>query len=239
MKIIIYSHATYLNNDDSVTREQTEILEKSGLLDVAEVKVMIHYQNEPFSWLQDRWKDRNVEFKLFDESYREWYEYTTCMEIQNDCEKSEEEFYLLYIHHKGNFTTTSANQNWRYYMQYFNIERWKECVAKLNEGYDTCGAAWAKHDEKDRIKYYPGNFFWAKSSYIKKCQKLVNPKENNFQSQFSTGFSLRFDLELWHGSGQPNAYDIDSNSYDRCWYNSPEKYRNDMKQTFVYSTSTK
>lgn len=237
MKIVVYSHATFLNNEDFVTREQTELLEKTGLLDAAEVRMMLHYEEQPFAWLKERWKDKSVKFKLFDESYREWYEYTTCMEVQKDCEESEEEFYLLYMHHKGNFTKTYGNQNWRHYMQYFNVEKWRECVAKLDEGYDTCGAHWPKEIKEDDMPYYPGNFFWARSSYIKRCQKLIAPPEVDFKPQFPKQPHLRFDLEIWHGSGKPNAYNMDPNSYDRCWYEPPEKYRQDVNSYFVYRTN--
>lgn len=233
--IKVYSHVTFLNDDLSITIEQAELLEKTGLLDSAdEVNIMLHYDQKPFLWLKEKWENRkNVKFKLFDESFKEWFEYTTCMEIQKDCQNIVEDFYLLYMHHKGNFTRTIGNYNWRQYMQYWNIEKWKECVQKLEEGYDTCGAAWPKEVKDGDMPYYPGNFFWAKSSYINRCQKLIEPPKNDFKPQFPKQPHLRFDLEIWHGSGNPKAYNIDPNSYDRCWYNPPNHYRNDI---WTYNT---
>jgi hypothetical protein len=226
-KIKVYSHATFLTGENSITLEQTELLEKTGLFDASEVNMMLHYEEEPFDWLKERWSDKsNVKYKVFDKSYKEWYEYTSCLEIQKDCEQAEEEFYLLYIHHKGSFTRTLGNIYWRHYMQYFNIEKWRECVAKLDEGYDMCGAAWPKEINEGDMPYYPGNFFWAKSSYINRCTKLKVPTENNFQPQFPKQPHLRFDLEIWHGTGKPKAFDMDPNSFDRCWYQPASSYRN-------------
>lgn len=238
MKFRIYSHSACINNDISVTEEQVNLLESTGILDAADqVNLFLHYNEKPFLWLKERWKDRlNVRFKLFDENYKEWYEYTSCMEIQKDCEESEEEFALLYMHTKGNFTKTEVNRNWRHYMQYWNVERWKECLQKFDEGYDMVGASWQKAECKK--PYYAGNFFWARSSYIPRCQKLLTPVESNFLTQFGHGHSLRYDLELWHGSGNPNAYDMDTNSKYRCWYEPPQAYREDMKNFSTYNTES-
>lgn len=237
MKFRIYSHSACLGNDISVTEEQANLLESIGILDAADqVNMFLHYNEEPFLWLKERWKDRpNVRFKLFDENYKDWYEYTSCMEIQKDCEESEEEFAFLYMHTKGNFTRTVGNQNWRLYMQYWNVEKWQQCLQKFDEGYDTVGASWQKGECKK--PYYAGNFFWAKSSYIRRCQKLIAPPEVEFKPQFEGQPHLRYDLEIWHGSGKPNAYDMDKNSKYHCWYQPPQSYREDMKDFFVYSTN--
>jgi len=143
MKIKVFSHAIDLNNDTSITLEQTELLESSGLLDAAEeVNMMLHFQEESFSWLKDRWKDRtNVNYFTFDESYKEWFEATTMQHIQNLVHSTDDEFYVLYISHKGVSHPPGPHQNWRRFMQYWNIEKWRECVEKLDQGYDTCDAA--------------------------------------------------------------------------------------------------
>lgn len=236
MKFRIYSHSACLNHDVSVTEEQVSLLEETGILDAADqVNMFLHYEDEPFDWLKSRWEDRpNVRFKTFDETYKEWYEYTSCMEIQKDCEEIKEEFCFLYMHTKGNYTRTLGNRNWRMYMQYWNVEKWKDCLQKFDEGYDTVGASWQKGECKK--PYYAGNFFWARSSYIPRCQKLIAPPEVDFKSQFEGQPHLRYDLEIWHGSGNPNAYDMHKDSRYQCWYETPQSYREDMKDLFIYNT---
>lgn len=222
MKIKIFSHATDLCNDTSITLEQAKLLESVGLLDAAsEMHMMLHYNEQSFDWLKERWRSRaNVKYHFYDISYQPWYEYTTTYYMQEQCYNTDEEFYLLYIHHKGNFTRTRGNVNWRHYMQYWNIEKWRDCVQKLDEGYDMCGASYLMID----TPYYAGNFYWARSEYIRRCQRLFKPTENDFQTQFGHKHSLRFDLEIWHGSGKPKWFDLHPGEHNR-WYATPDAYR--------------
>lgn len=235
MKIKIFSHATDLSNDTSITLEQAELLESTGLLDAAdELNMMLHYHEQPFAWLKARWNEKNnVNYYFYDESYQPWYEYTTALQVQEACNATEEEFYVLYIHHKGNFTRTHGNINWRKYMQYWNIEKWKDCVAKLDEGYDLVGGGFLPNPPHP---YFAGNFFWARSSYIKRCQQLIKPTENDFAPQFLGQPHLRYDLECWHGSGDPKYFDLHPGQHER-WYLAPETYRDDMKDVWVYRTT--
>lgn len=221
MKIKVFSHAIDLNNDTNITLEQTKLLESTGLLDASqEVNMMLHFQEDSFSWLKERWKDRkNVNYFVFDESYKEWYESTTMQHIQNLVHSTDDEFYVLYISHKGVSHPPGGHQNWRRFMQYWNIEKWNECVEKLDQGYDTCGAAFLF--EEPYAPFYAGNFFWAKSSYLRKCKKLKSPPDCNYTDQFGHGCHHRFDQELWHGSGNPNWYDMYPCERND-WYNDPE-----------------
>lgn len=234
MKIKIFSHAMDLNNDTSITLEQTKLLEDTGLLDSAdEMHMMLHFKEESFSWLKDRWKQRtNVEYHLFDESYKEWYESTSIHYLQEYCHSTDEEFYVLFITHKGISHPPGGHHNWRKYMQYWNIEKWKECVEKLDEGYETCGAAFLNNPP---YPFYAGNFFWAKASYLRRCRRLLTPPENGYKPQFAGQPHHRYDLECWHGSGNPKWYDMNPGPSDR-WYLPPEAYREDMKEVFVYRT---
>lgn len=224
MKIKVYIHATDITGNIDITLEQIELLKTSGLLDSSEVILCSHYNKDNYKDLIQQLScySNNNKFKHFDISYKEWYEYTTCLELQKDCNESREEFYALYIHNKGAFTRTVGNYNWRKYMEYFCIEKWKECIEKLDEGYDTCGAAFLT--DEPIHPYYAGNFFWAKSSYINRCKRLLPPPENDFKDQFGHGYSLRFDLEIWHGSGNPKWYDMNPGERGR-WYLSHETYR--------------
>jgi hypothetical protein len=223
MKIKLFSHAVCLNGDVSITKEQTNLLMESGLFFGAhsEINMMLHYNKEDFDWLIKTWPEvpGSVNYKVFDESYKEWHEGTTIYHIQELVHSTEEEFYVCYIHHKG---VSSGQHSWRHYMQYWNIEKWKECVAKLDEGYDLCGASFLNNPPHP---FYAGNFFWARASYLRKCKRIKSPAENNFQPQFSGQPHHRFDYECWHGSGNPKAYDMHPGP-DNRWYWPPQLYRN-------------
>jgi hypothetical protein len=234
MIIEIFSHIVDIGCGKEITKEQTELLENTGLLDAADaVNLFTHYEFENYIWLEDRWKDKkNVNFFHYDKKYQPWYEATTVNFLQEYCHQTDEEFYVCFMTHKGASHGPGAHQNWRKYMQYWNIEKWKECVAKLDEGYDTCGASFLNNPP---YPFYAGNFFWAKASYLRKCKRLKTPEENNFRPQFQGQPHHRFDLECWHGSGNPKWYDMHPGE-DNRWYLPPENYRTDVEQIFEYRT---
>lgn len=239
MKIKVFVHSTDITGDINITLEQIDLLKTSGLLDNSEVYLCSHYDVTNYENLYTflGYHNSNHKLKHFDESYKEWYEYTTCLELQDECTK--EEFYALYIHNKGAFTRTSGNYNWRKYMEYFCIEKWEQCVEKLNEGYELVGAAYndnTKELDPNTIRYFAGNFFWGKSSYINRCQELVPPPEVDFKPQMKGQPHLRFDLEQWHSSGNPKWYEMHSGGHGR-WYMPPETYRHDLEDRWVYSTN--
>jgi hypothetical protein len=234
MKLKIFSHAMDFASGRDITLEQSELLEKTGLLDAAdELNMMLHFNEQNFDWIKERWKNRsNVKYHVFDYSYREWYEATTMNYIQKLVHSTDEEFYVLCITHKGISHGPGGHQNWRKYMQYFTIEKWKECVAKLDEGYDTCGSPFLNNPP---YPFYAGTFFWAKASYLRRCKKLLTPQESNFTPQFEGQPHHRFDLECWNGSGNPKWFDLNPGPENR-WYASPEHYRDDMKNIWIYRT---
>jgi len=234
MRIEIFSHLVDIGCGKDITKEQTELLENTGLLDAADaVNLFTHYDADNYIWLEDRWKDKqNVNFFHYDRKYQPWYEATSVHFLQEYCHNTNDEFYVCFMTHKGASHGPGGHQNWRKYMQYWNIEKWKECVEKLDEGYDTCGAAYLNNPP---YPFYAGNFFWAKASYLRKCKRLKTPEENNFKPQFEGQPHHRFDLECWHGSGNPKWYDMHPGE-DNRWYLPPENYRTDIEQTFVYRT---
>jgi hypothetical protein len=230
MKIKLYSHV--VENAPQITMEQAELLENTGLLDACdEATFCLHFDHQKFNWLGERWQNRNnVKFHFFNSDYKEWHEQTTLHKLQEDVHSNDEEYYVLYIHHKGAF---SNQVGWRKYMEYFCIERWKECIEKLDEGYETCGASFLNNPPHP---FYAGNFFWARASYLRRCKRMKTPPENNFQPQFEGQPHMRFDSECWHGSGNPKWYDMHPGP-DRRWYWTPSQYRNDMSETITFDTT--
>jgi hypothetical protein len=91
-----------------------------------------------------------------------------------------EHTYILYFHSKGvsHFNTEKElpTKYWRHYLEYFNLIKWKNCVDKLNDGYDSCGTLWFSqknhpillNSEWINSGFYAGSFFWVKSSLIQK-----------------------------------------------------------------------
>lgn len=129
-----------------------------------------------------------------------------------------EDWYVLYFHAKG-----AKNREphiapvWRLCMEKVVLWRWRECVAALDEGYDTAGAHWLTKEEhahrfpngnwRAPSKYSPGtpiwggNFWWSKASYL----KTLAPLPENWRSERDD-----FLAEDWIGSGPnyPKAKDF-------------------------------
>lgn len=224
----VYIHATDVSGDIDITMEQVALLKNTGLMDAAEkVIICTHYNENSFEPLKEFLKyQKNIDYKHFEPEYQQWFEYTTCLQLKEDSKQSD--FYALYIHNKGSYTRTYPNYLWRKYMEYFCIERWKDCVEKMDEGYETCGAGYMKEEENiPPYNFYAGNFFWAKSNYINRCKDLKTPPEVNFNSQFEGQDNLRYDLEYWHGSGKPKWFDLHPGEIRR-WYSAPEAYRTNL-----------
>lgn len=115
--------------------------------------------------------------------------------------------YVLYLHNKGmteNFYNTwgvfGEDHRWRRYMQEYCIGRWKECVEKLDEGFDAVGANYYED-------FYPfaGNFWWATSEHIK---RLGNPLDvDKYYHDSSSNY--RYAFERWVGTKEPKIHYMD------------------------------
>jgi hypothetical protein len=96
--------------------------------------------------------------------------------------------YICYIHTKGLSHINTFHENptrfWRYYIEYFMINKWKDCVSVLDGGFESCGTygydmqCMRNHlifyykeiflDNTNNMKYYPGTFYWMNTSLIKR-----------------------------------------------------------------------
>lgn len=163
-------------------------------------------------------------------------EYPALMLVKDLADAALEEEYILYFHIKGITKLHHRGiHDWRRYMEYWHIDRWQDCIAKLDEGHDTCGTNYihgefigADHKVHD-WPHYSGGFWWARTSYIKKLNKLPHP-DNYVMGTISplTGYVIdrdlyRYDHEAWIASGQPNWCEIHS---------SPGCRRDDTKGTY-------
>uniref|UniRef100_A0A6M3IPM8 Putative methyltransferase n=1 Tax=viral metagenome TaxID=1070528 RepID=A0A6M3IPM8_9ZZZZ len=109
-----------------------------------------------------------------------------------DYAKENPDDYILFFHTKGITHFTKATEDWRKYMEYFVIERWKDCVAKLDEGYDACGVLWNKYTPVGYFPHFSGSFYWAKASYI------------NTLDHYYIDSAWRYHMEFWIGNN-PNG----------------------------------
>jgi hypothetical protein len=128
-KIAIFYHVFQINNWKEIFDEQYSILKSSGLIDSADY---IHIGINGSNMIEDI-DDKIVQTinnNLSNES-------STLKSLYSFIQKNND-YDVLYIHTKG-VTSNSAQMNdWRKYMNYFCIEKWKDCINFLKD-YDAVG----------------------------------------------------------------------------------------------------
>jgi len=115
----------------------------------------------------------------------------------------EEECYYIYGHTKGAYHTHFSNLVWVRSMIFYNIVGWGKMLEKLeNTKIDCAGCFWLTKEEypeilkfdPDGTPFFGGNFYWAKSSYVKTLP--IVPKQD------------RYKAERWIGLNDPKIYCI-------------------------------
>lgn len=122
--------------------------------------------------------------------------------IKNHAANNPED-YILFFHTKGISHNNQAIDDWRHYMEYFVLDRWRDCVQKLDEGYDCCGVLWNKNTPIGEFPHFSGAFYWATAKYI-----------NTLNHDYIES-DWRYHMEFWIGSN-PNAkvYEFHNSGYN-------------------------
>ena len=121
------------------------------------------------------------------------YERITLTELWEDSQK--EDFYVLYLHTKG--VTRQGNQkvvDWVNYMLYFNCYKFPEIITLLK----TNNAVGVNLNKQDNMPlHFSGNFWWSKSSYIRKLNKTIGPKYLDPELWITTAKLYESYVGLW------------------------------------------
>ena len=177
----IYYHIYAIDGVESIIDEQLNLIKKNfGFPYTLNVGISIANDNVSIEHIIKKFeKVRDVRSKS--------NEFTTLDLIEKDIEKFGESDYILYIHTKGASKQNDVNFKniitWRHLMNYFNIEKCKD-VIKLFEKteFNTYGVLFGK---ASRWVIYSGNFWWAKSDYIKTIKFDSIKKSNRYQAEWN------------------------------------------------------
>jgi hypothetical protein len=192
--ILIVYHAFLVGNWKELVEQQISRIVESGLYDQCDFFYMtVNKQDVPEEELLnliERYKKIDVEFTEFNHA-----EYLGIRKVKQIGE-SYDDAKILYFHTKGvsnnwrdyktkevSFTKSENVEFWREGLEYFVIDKWRDCVDLLDE-YDnvgmSCNGGW-----------YWGNFWWTKSQHVRKTQEV--------------GIWGRWDYEAWLNNGVPNS----------------------------------
>jgi hypothetical protein len=142
------------------------------------------------------------------------------------------EYKILFFHSIGvsheDPVTVKRSSDFRKYMSTFAINYWKDCVRLLNH-YDCVGTEYltfaAFRNEEIRLDtpHYPGIFWWANASYLKRLDPCYFYQEVEWQPYL---------CELWIGSGNPNPYNFHNTWKNRYYHDiDPIPYEEIIERT--------
>ena len=156
----IYYHIYAIDGVETIIDEQLSLIKNHfDFPYILNIGISIGNENTPIAPILDKIKPnlRDVRSKG-----NEW---TTLDLIRNDAEKFGDSDYILYIHTKGASKQYDEKYkniiSWRHLMNYFNIEKCKNVFKIFDKTeFNTYGVLL-------KNKFYSGNFWWAKASYLK------------------------------------------------------------------------
>lgn len=178
MKKYIFWHIGNIGNGIAVAKEQYQtLLDTSLLQNVDGVKIGLSGAKCAFidSIL-------NEKITLVAHAPITDYETQTSKKMVEFAQLLNEDSYILYMHTKGcsRYGTPiyENGQAWRRYMEYFSIHKWRDAIAKLDSGYDSCGVEMF-YDPRPGI-HYSGAFFWIKSTILKQIDPVLMSVESKW-----------------------------------------------------------
>lgn len=114
------------------------------------------------------------------------YEGITTTALKKFCDIQTEKSLIMYIHTRGiSQPDNSPSEDWTLMMEYFVIERWKQSIQILKDKYTAGCELWAhthRTNPSDFIYHYSGNFWWARSEYIKLLEYPISYAKNTYEA---------------------------------------------------------
>lgn len=129
---------------------------------------------------------------------------------------------VLYFHSKGCSKPTWVWTMWRWIMNAYALMGWEESTTRLRRN-NCSGFSW--HASGFPSSYFPGNFWWARSSFVKQLtefRRYVTEFSDCIAKKNPNGFTKRHAAECWINSrlnANPFIYGPDqSRLWDETWW---------------------
>ncbi len=149
-------------------------------------------------WVKGIWKDSDkVEIVVHPNNNEE----ANTLKWVRDYSMVNPDDYVFYFHTKSVTKCTPATEDWRRYMEYFNIENWRDCVTKLDLGYDCCGILWNQDTPIGYFPHFSGNFWWAKTRYLQTLNHGYLESDWRYHREFWVGSNTNVRAFEFHNSG--------------------------------------
>jgi len=180
--IVVFYHCCIPSDNSQIdsfnlktVSEQLDALQKAGLYDAAD-KIFCNL----YCGSIDIFKlfEKYPKIEIYYDTILAPSEGPTLKLVKEYCDKND--CNVLYFHSKGTFNQKRSTNCWRRYMEYFNIYKWEKMVESLSR-VELAGVEM----KTQPYVHFSGNFWWATSDYIKKCE-MPDPKlyEKRLQWEF-------------------------------------------------------
>lgn len=196
-KIVIFYHICAINNYKEIVRDQVRSLKKSGLVDVMSIlyitilgkgiqDIITILEEEGISKEKYNILYQNIDIRM--------YEFPILDLMHSYAQTTVSEEYILYFHAKATSQPDISSLDYickdaaRKCLEYFVIDHYKKCVSRLNQ----CDIIGTLLYEEPSRRHFMGNFWWSKTSYIKKlppCSSLPQNSWGNFLKPSSSDMS--------------------------------------------------
>ena len=199
MRNYIYIHVCCVNNWKDVLHHLYSNIKTSGLHDIVtriRCNVLCNPESKPsvelfFSELLSSDAKLEILGITCDISL---YEIPTINLLHNHATEAADDFNVLYLHTKGVTRTNTNVDDWVNYMIHFNINQYKTCIEQLAD-HDTVGVnLFTTHPI-----HYSGNFWWARSKYLKNLKQCENNHYNSPEFWLTEDNLGKFS-SLWHSN---------------------------------------
>jgi len=173
VKLAIFYHISQIGLGAFYYQQQVHILYTSGLISQAShIHFGVNGDRELF----------NVPESVVIVRNQNWKEETeTLMSLRDFC-KNNPDHKVLYFHMKGVTKESMNGESWRLMMEYFVIDKWKECVEYLNE-YDAVGSNLKIFNQFLESNFRLDREFWIGSGNGK-MKSLYQPEDHEPYTYF-------------------------------------------------------
>ena len=188
-KIIGAYHIALFPGWQTIVDEQVIRLTRSGLLEITDhilVGVVGTDKIDSFM-LKSRLANKAI---LIKDNDLHRYEFITLEALQNAA-LFEGDFLAWYIHTKGVSNGSEGARQHRYQMEEIVIDKYRECLEMLKT-HDVCARDWTENGFGAYHPHSPGNFWWTKSSYLRKLPRVHTLNQSD-----------RYEAEFWIGRSKP------------------------------------
>ena len=237
--VVVYHTYMFMDRYMDIMTEQTRLLFSSGLYQACD-KLYVGVNTSPtmkpdsgVEWLNRFFRftsskeingtdNSKVEIVVYDDNKEE----TRTLMWVRDYAKENPNDYIFYFHTKGITKLNQATEDWRHYMEFFNIEKWNDCVDKLNDGWDACGVMFNTVKSVSTksglplgvFPHYSGAFWWAKASLINQLNHKYLDEKNRYYREFWIGSYDRGKYFEFHNSGLNTEANLRKGGHYRMEY---------------------